>query len=211
MAYCRAGERRRHHPERKGNTGAPASRVSTSFPSPAAATLVYVAQQRGWNYTTSPVVRHPRRRSRRPGAVEPSGLESGSSIPGAPPGEPWSYFEWQLEPKPVNAAWVGLSGSPGPDGWILIHRDNLTGDFGVFKKLARLPIPVPPARSPAERRPSTACAPADPNRARSPTSPKASRSSRGAGCSWSPTTTASTAGQGRRGSSALGRYWALFD
>ena len=26
------------------------------------------------------------------------------------------------------------------DGWILIERDNLTGDFGLFKKLAKLPL-----------------------------------------------------------------------
>ena len=50
-------------------------------------------------------------------------------------------MRYQFEPKPANAAWIGLSEiTLVDDGWILIERDNLTGDFGVFKKLTKLPL-----------------------------------------------------------------------
>ena len=43
--------------------------------------------------------------------------------------------------KPANAAWVGLSEiTLVDDGWILIERDNRTGDFGELKTLVHLPL-----------------------------------------------------------------------
>jgi hypothetical protein len=56
----------------------------------------------------------------------------------------WDDIPYELEVKPVNAAWVGLSeitlvDEGGTPAWILIERDNLSGDFGVFKTLVKLP------------------------------------------------------------------------
>ena len=127
--------------------------------------------------------------------------------PQAPAGvEPWSHVRYQFEPKPANAAWIGLSEiTLVDDGWILIERDNLTGDFGVFKKLAKLPL-TPGAdgaftggeKAFYDLRPRLDRDPRLDHRQAGRRRRAAERPRR----SSSPTTTASTAGRGRRGSSA---------
>ncbi len=62
----------------------------------------------------------------------------------------WAAVPYQFQPKPVDAAWIGLSEiTYTPDGWILIERDNLTGSFDTpegaetgngYKTLVRLPL-----------------------------------------------------------------------
>jgi hypothetical protein len=62
----------------------------------------------------------------------------------------WSSVSYQFQPKPVDAAWIGLSEiTYTRDGWILIERDNLTGSFDSpdgaetqngYKTLVRLPL-----------------------------------------------------------------------
>jgi hypothetical protein len=100
--------------------------------------LVFVAQQRGWNYTTSPACDAHDDDPADVDALEPQWTRIW--IYDAQAGT-WSHIPYQLEPKPVNAAWIGLSEiTLVDDGWILIERDNLTGDFGVFKKLVKLPL-----------------------------------------------------------------------
>jgi hypothetical protein len=98
-----------------------------------------VAQQRGWVYTA-------------PGCeglddsgggfigAEPKWTRLWIYDPGAPPDERWSHIVWELMPKPENATWVGLSEItevPGGD-YILIERDNRTGDFAELKTLVKI-------------------------------------------------------------------------
>jgi hypothetical protein len=98
---------------------------------------VFVAQQRGWNFTTSPAC----------DALDDDPADTGTAEPEwtriwvyDPQTAAWSHIPYQLEVKPANAAWIGLSEiTLVDDGWVLIERDNLTGDNGVFKKLVTLP------------------------------------------------------------------------
>lgn len=91
-----------------------------------------VAQQRGWSYST---------RGCRWIDDDPFNLS---------PDEPlatrlwaydvrrgtWAHFYYMLEPVPPEASWVGLSEiTRVEDGFILIERDNRTGDFGQIKRL----------------------------------------------------------------------------
>ncbi|HZD53507.1 MAG TPA: esterase-like activity of phytase family protein, partial [Woeseiaceae bacterium] len=95
-----------------------------------------VAQQRGWDYTTE-------------------GCEDLDDDPdGSNPEEPaytriwiydpdadgWDWVPWELAPKPENASWVGLSEiARGGDGtYVLIERDNRTGDFAALKTLVQV-------------------------------------------------------------------------
>ena len=92
-----------------------------------------VAQQRGWNYTTA--------------ACEDLDDDAGGLIGSEPKrsriwiydpaASTWTYVAWELAPKPVNATWVGLSEiTQTPSGdFMLIERDNRTGDFGEIKTL----------------------------------------------------------------------------
>jgi hypothetical protein len=53
----------------------------------------------------------------------------------------WDHVRWQLAPKPANVTWVGLSEITLVDGgWILIERDNRTGDFGALKTLVNVDL-----------------------------------------------------------------------
>jgi hypothetical protein len=91
--------------------------------------LIYVAQQRGWNYTT-PACQ----------ALD----DDPDDIDGAEPKwtriwiydpetSTWSHVRWELAAKPLNASWVGVSEITLAGGqWILIERDNRPGDFGVL-------------------------------------------------------------------------------
>ncbi len=104
---------------------------------------IFVAQQRGWNYTTSDSC------ARLDDDPTDGGIGGGSATEPTwtriwvfdPQTRSWNRVPYELAPKPANAAWVGLSEiTLVEDGWILIERDNLTGDFGVFKTLAHLPL-----------------------------------------------------------------------
>ena len=100
--------------------------------------LIFVAQQRGWNYTTSPACDLLDDDPGDTSTLEPIWTRIWVFDPEA---GSWNHVCYQLAPKPANAAWVGLSEiTLVDDGWILIERDNLTGDFGVFKTLAHLPL-----------------------------------------------------------------------
>jgi hypothetical protein len=91
-----------------------------------------VAQQRGWDYTTpeceaqddDPLDIDP---------VEPSQTRLWIYDPTA---SAWTSLAYELEPLPPDAAWVGLSEiSRVPGGYLLIERDNLSGDFAQLKTL----------------------------------------------------------------------------
>jgi hypothetical protein len=114
--------------------------------------LIYAAQQRGWNYATTPAC----------DALDDDPVDAGSI---AEPNQTriwvfdpsvtsndaaWSAVSYQFQAKPVDAAWIGLSEiTYTRDGWILIERDNLTGSFDSpagaetvngYKTLVRLPL-----------------------------------------------------------------------
>jgi Esterase-like activity of phytase len=100
---------------------------------------LHIAQQRGWNYTTSPEcngldddpadIDHREPTRTRIWTYDPFAVVADSD-------DRWSFVSWELQPKPPNATWVGLSEiTRVPSGWILIERDNRTGDFGVLKTL----------------------------------------------------------------------------
>lgn len=115
---------------------------------------LYVAQQRGWHYIDET------ENALAAGCadlddVEPGdGLDFGDQPPRTriwiydpdadDPGDPddgWEHALWELEDVPDNADWVGLSEItyvPG-NSFVLIERDNLTGDFAELKTLARVP------------------------------------------------------------------------
>lgn len=105
--------------------------------------VLLVAQQRGWDYTASA------------GATDCEALDD--DVAGTNPGEPrhtriwifdpknaqkpWEHFLYELEPLPPNATWVGLSEITAvPGGYIVIERDNRTGDFGELKTLVKFDL-----------------------------------------------------------------------
>jgi hypothetical protein len=95
-----------------------------------------VAQQRGWDYTTpecealddDPLGENPAEPSQtRLWIYEPT---SGA----------WSSVSYQLEALPTNASWVGVSEITAvPGGYVVIERDNRSGDFAELKTLVRVP------------------------------------------------------------------------
>ena len=97
-----------------------------------------IAQQRGWDYTT-------------PACEDLDDDAGGLNASGEPNWtriwifDPktgiWDHIAWELAPKPPNATWVGLSEiTEVPDGgeYILIERDNRSGDFAVLKTLVKV-------------------------------------------------------------------------
>lgn len=114
--------------------------------------LIYAAQQRGWNYATTPEC----------DLLDDDPLDGGNILEPAQTriwvfdpavannDAAWAAVPYQFQPKPVDAAWIGLSEiTYTPDGWILIERDNLTGSFDTpdgaetgngYKTLVRLPL-----------------------------------------------------------------------
>jgi hypothetical protein len=93
-----------------------------------------VAQQRGWDYTTPDCEDKDDDDGGLNSAGEPNWTRLWVFDPDA---ETWDHISWQLAPKPANALWVGLSEiTQAPwGGYIVIERDNRTGDFGVLKTL----------------------------------------------------------------------------
>jgi hypothetical protein len=97
--------------------------------------LLAVAQQRGWNYTTpeceslddNPVNDENRAEPRysRIWLYDPSTGD-------------WDHVAYELEALPQAASWVGLSEiTRVGNSFIVIERDNRTGDFGELKTLAK--------------------------------------------------------------------------
>ena len=94
-----------------------------------------VAQQRGWDYA---------------GACDAldddDGGLNGLNEPNRtrlwtynPTTEVWDHIDWELATKPENASWVGLSEiTRVTDGFVLIERDNRTGDFAALKTLVKV-------------------------------------------------------------------------
>lgn len=94
-----------------------------------------VAQQRGWDFTTpecealddDPADTNP---------AEPPSTRLWIYDPGT---DAWTHVAYDLEPLPANAGWVGLSEiSAVPGGYIVLERDNLSGDFAQLKTLVHL-------------------------------------------------------------------------
>ncbi len=96
-----------------------------------------VAQQRGWDYTTPEC----EDLDDDAGGLNASGEPNRTRIwIYDPKTDAWDHIAWELAPKPANATWVGLSEItevPGGD-YILIERDNRTGDFAVLKTLVKI-------------------------------------------------------------------------
>ena len=95
--------------------------------------VLLVAQQRGWDYTTpecealddDPTGENP---------AEPRQTRIWVYDPAA---GTWSHFAYELEPLPEHASWVGLSEiTRTPGAYVVIERDNRTGDFAELKTLA---------------------------------------------------------------------------
>ncbi len=91
-----------------------------------------IAQQRGWNYTTPECedldddptdVDTAEPRQSRIWTYDPSTGQ-------------WGGFGYALEDLPENASWVGLSEITAvKGGYVVIERDNRTGDFAALKTL----------------------------------------------------------------------------
>jgi hypothetical protein len=127
---CRAASSRR------GTLGSGFEGVAV-VPIPGRRYQLLVAQQRGWDYTT-------------PGCESLDDDGGGLNASGEPnwtrvwiydpQRRTWDHIAWELAPKPTNATWVGLSEiTATPSGeFILIERDNRTGDFGELKTLVKI-------------------------------------------------------------------------
>jgi hypothetical protein len=97
--------------------------------------LLAVAQQRGWNYTTpeceAPDDNPPGDESRAEPRYSRIWLYDPSS------GE-WDHVAYELEPLPQSASWAGLSEiTRVGSSFIVIERDNRSGDFAELKTLAK--------------------------------------------------------------------------
>lgn len=91
---------------------------------------VYVAQQREWVFTT-------------PECASLSGSPGVTKIWSyTPTNGTWDDFDYELLPKPANAAWVGLSEITALDdgSFMVIERDNRTGDWAELKTLQRIEL-----------------------------------------------------------------------
>ena len=99
--------------------------------------VLVVAQQRGWDYTTP--------------ECEELDDDPNSTNSGEPPytriwiydpqSGAWEHVAYELEALPPNASWVGLSEITAvPGGYIVIERDNRTGDFGELKTLVKFDL-----------------------------------------------------------------------
>jgi DNA-binding beta-propeller fold protein YncE len=94
-----------------------------------------VPQQRGWDYTT-PECEPLDDDATGTNPAEPAATRLWTYDPAA---DAWAHIAYDLEPLPANAGWVGLSEiTTVPGGYILIERDNLSGDFARLKTLAHV-------------------------------------------------------------------------
>lgn len=94
--------------------------------------VLLVAQQRGWDYTTPECETLD---------DDPAGIDTGEPTQTRlwiydPKSGDWDYIAYELETVPQNASWVGLSEiTQVPGGFVVIERDNRTGDFAKLKTL----------------------------------------------------------------------------
>jgi hypothetical protein len=96
-----------------------------------------VAQQRGWDYTTPEC----EALDDDAGGLNANGEPNRTRIwiyetgTGA-----WDHIAWELAPLPTNASWVGLSEiTRAPDdAYVVLERDNRSGDFAVLKTLVKV-------------------------------------------------------------------------
>lgn len=95
-----------------------------------------VAQQRGWDYTTTACEHLDDDDDGVNMRGEPNRTRLWIYDPAA---RAWGSVGWQLAALPPQAAWVGLSEitqAPGGD-YVVIERDNRTGDFAALKTLVK--------------------------------------------------------------------------
>lgn len=98
--------------------------------------LLLVAQQRGWNFTT-PECEHLDDDPTDDDTLEPGFTRLWTYDQSS---AEWGHISYELEPKPALAAWVGLSEITAVrDGFVLIERDNVGGDFATLKTLVKVP------------------------------------------------------------------------
>jgi DNA-binding beta-propeller fold protein YncE len=96
-----------------------------------------VAQQRGWDYTTDTC----QDLDDDDGGLNALGEPNRTRIwVYDPETDEWDHVAWELAPRPANAAWVGLSEitETAEAEYVLIERDNLTGDFSELKTLVKV-------------------------------------------------------------------------
>lgn len=92
-------------------------------------------QQRGWDFTT-PECEPLDDDAADTNPAEPAATRLWTYDPAA---DAWTHVAYDLEPLPANAGWVGLSEITSvPGGYVLIERDNLSGDFARLKTLAHV-------------------------------------------------------------------------
>ncbi len=99
--------------------------------------VLVVAQQRGWDYTTPECEDLD---------DDPTGVNAGE--PGwtrlwvyDPSTGQWGAIPYQLDPKPANASWIGISEvTLVGDDLVIIERDNRTGAFTETKNLVRVSL-----------------------------------------------------------------------
>lgn len=106
---------------------------------PGDAYRLIVAQQRGWDYTTPECEDLDDDSGGLNAAGEPNKTRLWTFDPVT---RQWDHISWRLADKPADASWVGLSEiSETPSGgYILIERDNRTGDFGLLKTLVQVSL-----------------------------------------------------------------------
>lgn len=101
--------------------------------------LVYVAQQRGWDYTTAECEDLDDDQGGLNSLGEPLHTRIWVYDPAT---AAWASIAYELEPLPALAAWVGLSEiTTLPNGdFAVIERDNLTGSLSGIKSLMRVDL-----------------------------------------------------------------------
>jgi hypothetical protein len=95
-----------------------------------------LAQQRGWNYTTMGC----QDLDDDPNDVDTSEPTQTRIWIYDPSTGVWDHRPWELAPVPMNASWTGLSEITQTDDgdYVLIERDNRTGDFAQLKTLVKV-------------------------------------------------------------------------
>ena len=95
-----------------------------------------VAQQRGWNYTTPEC----EALDDDPEGINPDEPAQTRIWIYDPERNSWNHITYELEPIGPEASWVGLSEitEVGDGSYLVIERDNRTGDFTDLKTLVKL-------------------------------------------------------------------------
>jgi hypothetical protein len=97
--------------------------------------VLIVPQQRGWDFTT-PECEALDDDPRDQNPAEPTQTRLWIYDPSA---HTWAHVGYELEPLPENAGWVGLSEITSVrGGYVLIERDNRSGDFARLKALVHV-------------------------------------------------------------------------